>query len=62
MQESIKRAFAGFSYNDVVCTEQCVMSGLFDKKSHFRDIWSECGVRNGAVGEDFCFGSKPRKD
>ena len=35
----IKTVFAGSSCNDIVCTEQCVMSGHFDKKIRFWDIW-----------------------
>lgn len=34
----IKTVFAGSSCNDIVCTEQCVMSGHFDKKIRFWDI------------------------
>ncbi|XP_018422120.1 PREDICTED: autophagy-related protein 16-like, partial [Nanorana parkeri] len=36
----IKTVFAGSSCNDIVCTEQCVMSGHFDKKIRFWDISS----------------------
>lgn len=48
----IKTVFAGSSCNDIVCTEQCVMSGHFDKKIRFWDIrydalraWWEAGER-----------------
>ncbi|KAB1279348.1 Autophagy-related protein 16-1 [Camelus dromedarius] len=41
----IKTVFAGSSCNDIVCTEQCVMSGHFDKKIRFWDIRSESIVR-----------------
>ncbi|MEE6524019.1 hypothetical protein FKM82_023208, partial [Ascaphus truei] len=41
----IKTVFAGSSCNDIVCTEQCVMSGHFDKKIRFWDIRTECIVR-----------------
>lgn len=34
----MKTVFAGSSCNDIVCTEQCVMSGHFDKKVRFWDI------------------------
>lgn len=34
----MKTMFAGSSCNDIVCTEQCVMSGHFDKKVRFWDI------------------------
>ncbi|XP_018119378.1 autophagy-related protein 16 isoform X8 [Xenopus laevis] len=34
----IKTVFAGSSCNDIICTEQCVMSGHFDKKIRFWDI------------------------
>uniref|UniRef100_A0A3Q3LFT9 ATG16 autophagy related 16-like 1 (S. cerevisiae) n=1 Tax=Labrus bergylta TaxID=56723 RepID=A0A3Q3LFT9_9LABR len=33
-----KTVFAGSSCNDIVCTEQCVMSAHFDKKVRFWDI------------------------
>ena len=36
----MKTVFAGSSCNDIVCTEQCVMSGHFDKKVRFWDIRS----------------------
>lgn len=39
----IKTVFAGSSCNDIVCTEQCVMSGHFDKKVRFWDIRSVNG-------------------
>uniref|UniRef100_UPI00398E9EDA autophagy-related protein 16-1 isoform X2 n=1 Tax=Pristiophorus japonicus TaxID=55135 RepID=UPI00398E9EDA len=41
----IKTVFAGSSCNDIVCTEQCVMSGHFDKKIRFWDIRTESIVR-----------------
>ncbi|XP_059805395.1 autophagy-related protein 16-1-like isoform X1 [Hypanus sabinus] len=41
----IKTVFAGSSCNDIVCTEQCVMSGHFDKKVRFWDIRTESIVR-----------------
>ncbi|KAG8135812.1 hypothetical protein E2320_008797 [Naja naja] len=41
----VKTVFAGSSCNDLVCTEQCVMSGHFDKKIRFWDIRSESVVR-----------------
>uniref|UniRef100_A0A673MAV6 APG16-like 1 n=1 Tax=Sinocyclocheilus rhinocerous TaxID=307959 RepID=A0A673MAV6_9TELE len=37
----MKTVFAGSSCNDIVCTEQCVMSGHFDKKVRFWDIRAE---------------------
>ncbi|XP_043557811.1 autophagy-related protein 16-1-like isoform X1 [Chiloscyllium plagiosum] len=40
-----KTVFAGSSCNDIVCTEQCVMSGHFDKKIRFWDIRTESIVR-----------------
>lgn len=42
----MKTVFAGSSCNDIVCTEQCVMSGHFDKKVRFWDIRS--------VNESYC--------
>lgn len=39
----MKTVFAGSSCNDIVCTEQCVMSGHFDKKVRFWDIRWESG-------------------
>nr|XP_014343630.1 PREDICTED: autophagy-related protein 16-1 [Latimeria chalumnae] len=42
----IKTVFAGSSCNDIVCTEQCVMSGHFDKKIRFWDIRAESVVRD----------------
>lgn len=52
----IKTVFAGSSCNDIVCTEQCVMSGHFDKKVRFWDIRSVNGsdhflVRGGGRGQ-----------
>ncbi|CAB1347440.1 unnamed protein product [Coregonus sp. 'balchen'] len=44
-QQSMKTVFAGSSCNDIVCTEQCVMSGHFDKKVRFWDIRAESIVR-----------------
>ncbi|MGH0158100.1 UNVERIFIED_CONTAM: hypothetical protein FKN15_035222 [Acipenser sinensis] len=41
----IKTVFAGSSCNDIVCTEQCVMSGHFDKKVRYWDIRAESIVR-----------------
>uniref|UniRef100_A0A3P8U8N0 ATG16 autophagy related 16-like 1 (S. cerevisiae) n=1 Tax=Amphiprion percula TaxID=161767 RepID=A0A3P8U8N0_AMPPE len=41
----MKTVFAGSSCNDIVCTEQCVMSGHFDKKVRFWDIRAESIVR-----------------
>ncbi|XP_065816331.1 autophagy-related protein 16-1 isoform X3 [Labrus bergylta] len=41
----MKTVFAGSSCNDIVCTEQCVMSAHFDKKVRFWDIRSESIVR-----------------
>ncbi|XP_032887329.1 autophagy-related protein 16-1 isoform X2 [Amblyraja radiata] len=41
----IKTVFAGSSCNDIVCTDQCVMSGHFDKKIRFWDIRTESIVR-----------------
>ncbi|NWH83237.1 A16L1 protein, partial [Piaya cayana] len=41
----IKTVFAGSSCNDIVCTEQCVMSGHFDKKIRFWDIRTESIVK-----------------
>ncbi|XP_067851641.1 autophagy-related protein 16-1-like isoform X2 [Heptranchias perlo] len=41
----VKTVFAGSSCNDIVCTEQCVMSGHFDKKIRFWDIRTESIVR-----------------
>ncbi|NXJ14702.1 A16L1 protein, partial [Odontophorus gujanensis] len=41
----IKTVFAGSSCNDIVCTEQCVMSGHFDKKIRFWDIRTESVVK-----------------
>ncbi|RXM28740.1 Autophagy-related protein 16-1 [Acipenser ruthenus] len=43
--DSIKTVFAGSSCNDIVCTEQCVMSGHFDKKVRYWDIRAESIVR-----------------
>lgn len=40
----MKTVFAGSSCNDIVCTEQCVMSGHFDKKVRFWDIRSVGGA------------------
>ncbi|XP_038608162.1 autophagy-related protein 16-1 isoform X8 [Tachyglossus aculeatus] len=40
-----KTVFAGSSCNDIVCTEQCVMSGHFDKKIRFWDIRAESIIR-----------------
>lgn len=40
----MKTVFAGSSCNDIVCTEQCVMSGHFDKKVRFWDIRSVNGL------------------
>ncbi|KAF0031037.1 hypothetical protein F2P81_017768 [Scophthalmus maximus] len=42
---SMKTVFAGSSCNDIVCTEQCVMSGHFDKKVRFWDIRAESIVQ-----------------
>ncbi|KTG42072.1 hypothetical protein cypCar_00020579 [Cyprinus carpio] len=44
-EAGMKTVFAGSSCNDIVCTEQCVMSGHFDKKIRFWDIRSESIVR-----------------
>ncbi|TRY83659.1 hypothetical protein DNTS_027957 [Danionella cerebrum] len=41
----LRTVFAGSSCNDIVCTEQCVMSGHFDKKVRFWDIRAESIVR-----------------
>lgn len=62
----IKTVFAGSSCNDIVCTEQCVMSGHFDKKIRFWDIrygsqelggeagclWKNCDLYVGRSGEN----------
>lgn len=45
----MKTVFAGSSCNDIVCTEQCVMSGHFDKKVRFWDIRS-VNVPRGFLG------------
>lgn len=42
--------FAGSSCNDIVCTEQCVMSGHFDKKVRFWDIRSVRAAAGGGGG------------